>query len=548
MKISTLSFALLSVASYISSGTAAGENTFQLALDYHVPKNIVFSAAQGGSSHVVWVLSILEELAARGHHTTFYTRDDHTKFIKNFPSIDLVSAGPALVEKEEFENMVRTIIAKEPVEMFAYMMEKLSHNFTEDYLNHMDFFSKKDVDLAICDHFITACVEASITNKIPFIVTSTFPLTPDAAAPYINTDMLSIRNPTSKNVPFFERLRDKVINPIRFLIKARGFIKKFQQEQMALGLEPAANPAAKFKDAIKLFNNAFGFAPPRPVGPLVEIVGPILPKIHPVLTDDLQQFLDSHQKVAYVAFGQHAVLTTEELGLIMTSMLENMETGDIDGILWSVRGMDHLFPETLQTRSGRVYRIRDLFDKKEGQDILFLEWAPQVAILHHPSTQLFLTHGGAGSVYEALYKGVPIVVYPFFGDQPAAAITAEENGYGRWMKKNDQEQAIKVVQEVLRDDRYRQNANRFKALVQIRSNHGVQRGADVVEEALYLHQDGKINHRRDVRRDLSFLKAYNLDLYLFSLSVVLGSLFGIYRLVSYCIQQFSVKAKKVKSA
>ena len=74
MKISTLSFALLSVASYISSGTAAGENTFQLALDYHVPKNIVFSAAQGGSSHVVWVLSILEELAARGHHTTFYTR------------------------------------------------------------------------------------------------------------------------------------------------------------------------------------------------------------------------------------------------------------------------------------------------------------------------------------------------------------------------------------------------------------------------------------------------------------------------------------------
>ncbi|KAG0929367.1 hypothetical protein G6F31_017374 [Rhizopus arrhizus] len=81
-----------------------------------------------------------------------------------------------------------------------------------------------------------------------------------------------------------------------------------------------------------------------------------------------------------------------------------METDDIDGILWSVRDMEHLFPETLQTRSGRVYPIRDLFDKKEGQDILFLEWAPQVAILHHPSTQLFLTHGGIGSVYEALYN------------------------------------------------------------------------------------------------------------------------------------------------
>ncbi|KAG1646307.1 hypothetical protein G6F44_000952 [Rhizopus delemar] len=455
--------------------------------------------------------------------------DDQTKFIKNFPTVELVSAGPALIETEERKSMSCILSNDDHVDSLLYMMKALMLNFTDStYQAH----TKKDVDLAICDYFNMACVEASIANKIPFIVTCTHVLNADALAPYINIDFLSMHNPTSKNVPFFERLRDKVINPIRLLIKARGFIKKFRQEQRALGLEPTSGQwRIKFKDSIKMFNTAFGFAPARPVGPLVELIGPIVPKTHPVLTDDLQQFLDSHQKVVYVAFGQHAVQATEELGLIMTSMLENMETGDIDGILWSVRDMEHLFPETLQTRSGQVY-----------------QWAPQVAILHHPSTQLFLTHGGSASVYEALYNGVPIVIYPFFGDQHAAAIIAEENGYGRWMKKNDQEQATKVVQEVLRDDRYRQNANRFKALVQIRSNHGVQRGADVVEEALYLHQDGKINHRRDVRRDLSFLKAYNLDLYLFSLFVIFGSLFGVYRLVSYGLQQSSVKAKKVKSA
>ncbi|EIE90235.1 hypothetical protein RO3G_14946 [Rhizopus delemar RA 99-880] len=511
MKLWTLSVALLSVASYISSGMATGENSFQLALDYHVPKNIAFSCHFGGSSHVVWVLSILEELAARGHHTIFYTRDDHAKFIKNFPTVELVSAGPAIVEKETYKNGIRVLSSDSHIDSFLCIMKALMLNFTD--------------------------------------ITSTHILNADAIAPYINIDFLSMHNPTSKNVPFFERLRDKVINLIRLLIKARGFIKEFRQEQRALGLEPTSGQwHIKFKDSIKMFNTAFGFDPPRPIGPLIELIGPILPKTRPVLTDDLQQFLGSHKKVVYVAFGQHAVLSTEELGLIMASMLENMETGDIDGILWSVRDMEHLFPETLQTRSGQVYRIRDLFDKKEGQSILFLEWAPQVAILHHPSTQLFLTHGGSASVYEALYNGVPIVIYPFFTDQPAAAVIAEENGYGRWMKKSDQEQAIKVVQEVLRDDRYRLNANRFKALVQIRSNRGVQRGADVVEEALYLHQDGKINHRRDVRRDLSFLKAYNLDLYLFSLSVIFGSLFGVYRLVSYGLKRSSVKAKKMKSA
>ncbi|KAG0826119.1 hypothetical protein G6F18_010110 [Rhizopus arrhizus] len=409
MKLSTLSFVLLSVASYISSGMTAGENSFQLALDDHVPKNIAFSCHFGGSSHIVWVLSILEELAARGHHTTFYTRDDGVKFTKNYPSIDLVSAGPPLATKEEVSDMISTVTKLEEVDMVLYMITALAQNFTKMYLEHVDFFSKHNVDLAVCDHFNDACIEASITRKIPFIYTSAPLYSPDTSAPYVNIDFLSFHNPTSKNVSFFARLKDKMINPIRFLIKARGFIKESQREKMALGLEPAANPGAKIKDAIKLFNNAFGFTPARPIGPLVEMVGPIVPKIHPVLTDDLQQFLDSHQKVVYVAFGQHAVLTTEELGLIMTSMLENMEAGDIDGILWSVRGMDHLFPETLQTRSGRVYHIRDLFDKKEGQDILFLEWAPQVAILHHPSTQLFLTHGGAGSVSESLYKGIPVL-------------------------------------------------------------------------------------------------------------------------------------------
>jgi hypothetical protein len=40
------------------------------------------------------------------------------------------------------------------------------------YLEHVDFFSKHNVDLAVCDHFNEACIEASITSKIPFIYTS----------------------------------------------------------------------------------------------------------------------------------------------------------------------------------------------------------------------------------------------------------------------------------------------------------------------------------------------------------------------------------------
>ncbi|KAG1316825.1 hypothetical protein G6F62_013256 [Rhizopus arrhizus] len=131
MKLSTLSFALLSVANCISFGTAAGEDTFQLALDYRVPKNIAFSCHFGGSSPIMWVLSILEELAARGHHTTFYTRDDQAKFIKNFPTVDLVSDSLTIVEKERFKNVIRSLSSDNHVDSLLHMTKTMMLNFTD---------------------------------------------------------------------------------------------------------------------------------------------------------------------------------------------------------------------------------------------------------------------------------------------------------------------------------------------------------------------------------------------------------------------------------
>lgn len=41
---------------------------------FREPKNIAFSALMGGSSHINWVLSILDELTTRGHTTFFVTK------------------------------------------------------------------------------------------------------------------------------------------------------------------------------------------------------------------------------------------------------------------------------------------------------------------------------------------------------------------------------------------------------------------------------------------------------------------------------------------
>jgi len=39
------------------------------------------------------------------------------------------------------------------------------------------FFESNDIDLAICDHFSDACYSAADMLRIPYIVTSTLPIT-----------------------------------------------------------------------------------------------------------------------------------------------------------------------------------------------------------------------------------------------------------------------------------------------------------------------------------------------------------------------------------
>lgn len=53
---------------------------------------------------------------------------------------------------------------------------------------------------------------------------------------------------------------------------------------------------------------------------------------------------------------------------------------------------------------------------------------PQVEVL--TKCDAFITHGGANSMHEALAYGVPLVVVPIFGDQPANAETVERCGTG----------------------------------------------------------------------------------------------------------------------
>ena len=71
-------------------------------------------------------------------------------------------------------------------------------------------------------------------------------------------------------------------------------------------------------------------------------------------------------------------------------------TADVD--------LDALMPE------GFLERTKD-------RGMVVKSWAPQVAVLNHPSVGGFVTHCGWNSVLEAVVAGVPMVAWPLYAEQ-----------------------------------------------------------------------------------------------------------------------------------
>ncbi|XAR66669.1 hypothetical protein NMG60_11012975 [Bertholletia excelsa] len=104
--------------------------------------------------------------------------------------------------------------------------------------------------------------------------------------------------------------------------------------------------------------------------------------------------------VAYIGFGTVATPAPGELEEL-AGALEASGTP----FLWSLKDSSRVhLPERFLERTNKQGKV--------------VPWAPQVQVLSHASVGVFITHCGWNSVMESIAAGVPMVVRPFFGDQP----------------------------------------------------------------------------------------------------------------------------------
>ncbi|HHX57962.1 MAG TPA: glycosyl transferase [Clostridiales bacterium] len=106
---------------------------------------------------------------------------------------------------------------------------------------------------------------------------------------------------------------------------------------------------------------------------------------------------------------------------------------------------------------------------------------PQLEVLEQ--ADLFITHGGMNSINEAMYYGVPMLVFPYATDQPANADRIAELGLGKRMKTSmSGERIMQSAFEVLEDKKIRSSVNEMS--MKVKAYGGLEQATKLIEKYL----------------------------------------------------------------
>ena len=129
------------------------------------------------------------------------------------------------------------------------------------------------------------------------------------------------------------------------------------------------------------------------------------------LPEDLKKFMDS---------------ATE--GVVLVSFGSSLKPGDMPEEKLAT------FLETFKRLNMSVIWKWDSVIPDLPQNVITKSWLPQQDLLGHPNLKVFVTHGGLGSVMEAIYHKTVLVGVPLMNDQIPNLLRAAKHGYARTLK------------------------------------------------------------------------------------------------------------------
>ncbi|KAJ1302255.1 hypothetical protein OPQ81_001074 [Rhizoctonia solani] len=142
------------------------------------------------------------------------------------------------------------------------------------------------------------------------------------------------------------------------------------------------------------------------IGPSVDLASPYQPDPESPVTQFLNRAYTEKgaHSVIYVAFGTAFFPLPSSMSHLTAALDEIPKAG---------------FRFIFALSSARAQVDKSWMDAHiRAGNAIFPEWTNQTAVLEHPAIHYFLSHGGWNSSTEALVRGVPMIFWPFIGDQP----------------------------------------------------------------------------------------------------------------------------------
>jgi MGT family glycosyltransferase len=159
-----------------------------------------------------------------------------------------------------------------------------------------------------------------------------------------------------------------------------------------------------------------------------------------------------------------------------------------------LNGMEHVYRHILEavTRFSETQVVLSVGKNISLTDIGFIpsnvivvSRAPQLEILKR--AVLCITHAGHNTALESLAQGVPMVAIPVGFDQPGIAARIAHHGVGEFVEvaKLSTDRLADLINKVLKQPHYRENARRFKEV--IADIQGLDIAAETIENVLRTH-------------------------------------------------------------
>jgi len=344
---------------------------------------IAFTTIPHMIGHMMPLLPYIDELLRRGHSITLFHGSD-PKF-KNMIEQYGLSACQSVTYEENLYDCMKG----------HYTKENLPSVIVHDFFAYDAADAAEFLDVAV----ITIFPNMAVTIN-PWAPTHNNKITP-----LLWTIWCGMIIPTMEavlaRILWLGRNYTRRKRNLPFLIEQDIYPTPYQPKTLVSGkprmMIGCTSPELEFNSASRLDDDIF------------TMVGPALPSVIKPISTDLQEWIQKRSKdriIVYLAFGSMYKYTKEKVQSIQKELLQYKNK---ISVLWSLpkKEQSHL-------QNYDFIRIESFF--------------PQTALFQTGNIDIFITHCGSNSVYEAILSGIPMICCPGKADQPGNAMRLVRKG------------------------------------------------------------------------------------------------------------------------